>query len=91
MHQVELSSWAQQQMNKPDLIAKDELYGVYLDSWRRAAKPLMLQECSVSLQNGCSLKEIEQVLSCPAYEVMKADILMELRKLPDQPSMSEKE
>ena len=80
MLQDELSSWARQQMHAPGFVIKEDLYDIYLDSRRRAAKLLMLQECKVSLDNGVAFQEIEQVLSCPAYQVIKADILMELRR-----------
>lgn len=78
--QDELSSWAKQEISSTEVLLGDELYGLYLDSWRRAAQPLMLQECKVALENGCRMEDITQVLDSPTYSVMKADILVELRK-----------
>lgn len=80
MMQDELSTWAREQMQTPGLVIKEDLYDIYLDNWRRAAKPLMLEECRVSLDNGVAFQEIEQVLSSPTYRLIKADILMKLRR-----------
>lgn len=77
--QDQLTTWARQHLHAPDIVIMDELYDSYLDNWRRAAKPIMLEECRVALKNGCPLTDITGVLSTSTYEAMKADILMELR------------
>jgi len=67
-------------MHAPALVVVDQLYGVYLDNWTRAAQPKMVQECRAALQSGCPLEDIIRVLDSPTYEGIKADVLMELRK-----------
>lgn len=89
--QDQLTSWAREHMHAPDIVIVDEVYGIYLDHWRRAAQPMMLQECRVSLKNGCLLEDIIQVLNSSTYETMKADILMELRKDSSEEANSEPE
>ena len=45
----ELSSWASEQMHGSGFVIKEDLYDIYLDNWRRAAKPLKLEEWTMML------------------------------------------
>lgn len=77
----ELTSWARDITSVQDFEIKDELESIYLEKWRDAAMPLMVEECKVALAGGCSMEEIKIVLSTPVYETIKYDVLKELKGL----------